>query len=51
MEQKRFELEAWAKENDLDLSTLQELMGHHKGFGMKGFWMRGTPTSSPTITQ
>lgn len=56
MEQKRTELESWAKENNLDLTTLQELMGHKKGMffrhGMKGMWMKGTPfTTSPTVTQ
>lgn len=35
MEQKKSELETWAKENGLTLETLQSLIGH----GGKGFWM------------
>lgn len=38
MEQKRSEFESWAKENGITLSTLQEVMGHGKGFGIKGMW-------------
>ena len=36
MEQKKSELETWAKENGLTLETLQSLIGHGgKGFGMR----------------
>jgi hypothetical protein len=50
MEQKKAELESWAKENNLEVSTLQELLGR-KGFGHKGFGMRNgsaTPSAMPS---
>lgn len=54
MEQKRTELDSWAKEQGLDSGTLQDLLGHRKVFGKRGFDMKSGTTSaapSPTMSQ